>query len=139
MWAFWACQSAAQTKSIYVEFMLKCIQRRAVARSENLGGYVILGGDNVPPLVEIGLTDLTKSGGGHGPPGPPACDGPATVQQKGGVLKDVLRASLRRLAWAVVGLLRIEALSLAAHYNQNYQTLSKKSQAILSSNSTNYK
>ena len=34
------------------------------------GGHVILGGDNVPPLVEIGLTDLPKSG-------PPACDGPA--------------------------------------------------------------
>ena len=38
---------------------------RAVARSENPGGHVVLGGDNVPPLVEIGLTDLTKSGGGH--------------------------------------------------------------------------
>ena len=46
---------------------------RAVARSENLGGHVILGGDNLPPLVEIGLTDLTKSGGGTSPP---ACDGP---------------------------------------------------------------
>ena len=32
---------------------------RAVARSENLGGHIVLGGDNVPPpLVEIGLTDL---------------------------------------------------------------------------------
>ena len=29
--------------------------RRAVARSENLGGHIVLGGDNVPPLVEIGL------------------------------------------------------------------------------------
>ena len=28
--------------------------RRAVARSENPGGHVVLGGDNVPPLVEIG-------------------------------------------------------------------------------------
>ena len=56
---------------------------RAVARSENLGGHVILGGDNVPPLVEIGLTDLTgnpsvKKLGGTSPPGPPACDGPVT-------------------------------------------------------------
>ena len=33
---------------------------RAVARSENPGRHVILGGDNVPPLVEIGLTDLTS-------------------------------------------------------------------------------
>ena len=36
---------------------------RAVARSENLKGLVILGRDNVPPLVEIGLTDLSKTGG----------------------------------------------------------------------------
>jgi len=36
---------------------------RAVARSENPGGLVVLGGDNVPPLVEIGLTDLPKTGG----------------------------------------------------------------------------
>ena len=33
--------------------------RRNVWKS---GGHIILGGDNVPPLVEIGLTDLTKSG-----------------------------------------------------------------------------
>ena len=36
--------------------------RRKVWKSG--GGHVILGGDNVPPLVEIGLTDLPKSGGG---------------------------------------------------------------------------
>ena len=37
---------------------------RAVARSENPGGgLVVLGGDNVRPLVEIGLTDLPKTGG----------------------------------------------------------------------------
>ena len=45
---------------------------RAVARSENPGGLVVLGGENVPPLVEIGLTDLPNIGGGvSGPPGPP--------------------------------------------------------------------
>ena len=49
---------------------------RAVARSENPGGHIVLGGDNVPPLVEIGLTDLTKSGE-HVPPRAPTCDGPA--------------------------------------------------------------
>ena len=38
-----------------------------VSRSENLGGQVVLGGDNVPPLVEIGLTDLPKTGGGVRP------------------------------------------------------------------------
>ena len=36
---------------------------RAVARSENPGGLVVMGGENVPPLVEIGLTDLPKTGG----------------------------------------------------------------------------
>ena len=40
-----------------------CIISRAVARSENPGGHVLLGGDNMPPLVEMGLTDLPKSGG----------------------------------------------------------------------------
>ena len=44
---------------------------RAVARSENLGGHVVLGGDNVPPLVEIGLTDLPKTGGAYAPPASP--------------------------------------------------------------------
>ena len=29
-----------------------------------------------PPLVEIGLTDLPKSGGARAPPAPPACDRP---------------------------------------------------------------
>ena len=48
---------------------------RAVARSENPGGHKELGGDNVPPpLVEIGLTDLSKSGGAH-VPGPPLVTG----------------------------------------------------------------
>ena len=44
------------------------IDYRAVARSENPGGHVLLGGDNVPPLVEIGLTGLSKSGGACAPP-----------------------------------------------------------------------
>ena len=35
------------------------------------GGLVVLGGDNVPPLVEIGLTDLTKTGGAKAPLAPP--------------------------------------------------------------------
>ena len=46
------------------------IEGRAVARSGNPGGHIVLGGDNVPPLVEIGLTDPPKSGG-HVPPWPP--------------------------------------------------------------------
>ena len=39
---------------------------RAVARSENPGGLATLVGENVPPLVEIGLTDLPKAGGEGG-------------------------------------------------------------------------
>ena len=39
----------------------------AVARFENLGGHIVLGGNNVPPQVEIGLTDLPKSGGARAP------------------------------------------------------------------------
>ena len=31
-----------------------CTYVRAVARSENPGGLVVMGGDNVPTLVEIG-------------------------------------------------------------------------------------
>ena len=36
---------------------------RAVGRSDNLGLPVLFGGHNLPLLVEIGLTDLPKSGG----------------------------------------------------------------------------
>ena len=50
-------------------------QGRAVARSENLGGHIVLGGDNVPPLVEIELTDLKKSGAARAPPAPPLATG----------------------------------------------------------------
>ena len=35
-------------------------------------GLVVLGGDNVSPLVEIGLADLPNIGGAQ----PPPCDGP---------------------------------------------------------------
>ena len=43
---------------------------RAVARSENPGVLVVLGGENVLPLVEIGLTDLPKTGGAWAPQAP---------------------------------------------------------------------
>ena len=43
---------------------------RAVARSEILGGLVVLGGDNESPLVEIGLADLPNIGVGLKPPSP---------------------------------------------------------------------
>ena len=35
----------------------------AVGRPENPGVPVLFGGHNMPPLVEIGLTDLSKFGG----------------------------------------------------------------------------
>ena len=44
---------------------------RAVGRSENPGVPVLFGRHNLPPLVEIGLTDLPKSGGPMAPPGTP--------------------------------------------------------------------
>ena len=49
---------------------------RAVARSEIPGRLVVLGGDNVSPLVEIGLDDLPNIGGTKTPQ-PPPCDGPS--------------------------------------------------------------
>ena len=36
------------------------------------GGPVVIGGDNLPSLVQIGLTDLTNIGGTSGPPAPPS-------------------------------------------------------------------
>ena len=41
---------------------------RAVGMSENPGVPVLFGGHNLSPLVEIGLTDLPKSGGAMAPP-----------------------------------------------------------------------
>ena len=53
---------------------------RAVERSEIRGkGLVVLGEDNVPP-VEIGLTELQKTGGGEAKAPPaPTCDRPESV------------------------------------------------------------
>ena len=44
---------------------------RAVGRSQNPGVPVLFGGHNLPPLVEIGFTDLPKFGGAMAPPAPP--------------------------------------------------------------------
>ena len=35
------------------------------------GGPAVIGGDNLPSPVRIGLTDLQNIGGASGPPGPP--------------------------------------------------------------------
>ena len=48
---------------------------RAVGKSENPEVPVLFGGHNLPTLVEIGLTDLTKSGGALVPPAPPGTTG----------------------------------------------------------------
>ena len=42
--------------------MLPSLVNRAVGRSENSGVPVLFGRHNLPPLVEIGLNDLPKSG-----------------------------------------------------------------------------
>jgi hypothetical protein len=46
------------------EILASSIVFTAVGRSENPGVPVLFGGHNLPPQVEIGLTDLPKSGGG---------------------------------------------------------------------------
>ena len=38
------------------------MMHRHATRVKNPGGQIVLGGDNVSPLVEIGLTDPPKSG-----------------------------------------------------------------------------
>ena len=43
--------------------------------SESPGVPVLFGGHKLPPLVEIGLTDLPKSGGAMAPPAPPGTTG----------------------------------------------------------------
>ena len=50
-------------------------QDRAIARSENPEGQVVLGGDDVPSQVEIGLTGRPKTGGTCAPPVPPLATG----------------------------------------------------------------
>ena len=48
---------------------------RAVGRSENPGVPVLFGGHNLPPVVEIGITDLPKYGDAMAPPAPPGTTG----------------------------------------------------------------
>ena len=55
-------------EAVHIKRTESYIHTRAVAMSENLWGHIVLGEDNVPPLVEIGLTYLPKSGGARAPP-----------------------------------------------------------------------
>ena len=48
---------------------------RAVGKSKNLGVPVLYGRHNLPPLVEIGLIDLPKSGGVMSSPSPSGTTG----------------------------------------------------------------
>ena len=64
--------SCCYTSALYC---LQCEGVRAVGRSENPGVPVLFGGHNLPPLVEIGLTDLPKFGGAMAPPAPPGTTG----------------------------------------------------------------
>ena len=56
---------------------------RIVGRSENPGVPVLFGGHNLPPLVEIGLNDLPKSGGAMAPPGTTGLRIPYVIYSKG--------------------------------------------------------
>ena len=61
--------NSANSSSVkkFISFYLTEQGRRKVWNS---GGLVVLGGDNVSPLVEIGLTDLPNIGGAKAPPSP---------------------------------------------------------------------
>ena len=48
---------------------------RAFGRSESPRVPVLFVGLNLPPLVDIGLTDLQNSGGAMAPPAPPGTTG----------------------------------------------------------------
>ena len=50
-----------------VQLISDICNNRHAARVKNLWGQVVLCGDNVSPLVEIGLTDPPKSGGAAAP------------------------------------------------------------------------
>ena len=53
---------------------------RAVGRFENPEVPVLFGGQNLPPLVEIGLLDLPKSVGAMAPLAPPGTTGLTNVR-----------------------------------------------------------
>ena len=48
-----------------------------------MGGPVVIGGDNLPSPVRIGLTVLQNIGGASGPPGPPG-SGTTAIDQNCG-------------------------------------------------------
>jgi hypothetical protein len=56
------CNFVVIKKNLFTKkFLNKHLSGRAVGRYEHPGVPVLFGGHNLPPLVEIGLTDLPKS------------------------------------------------------------------------------
>ena len=53
----------------------KSLYSRIIGRSENPGVPVLFGGHNLPPLIEIRLSDLPKSGGAMATPAFPDITG----------------------------------------------------------------
>ena len=51
------------TKYIHLPWTVSIAKHRAVGRSENSGVPEVMWGHNLPPPVEIGLTDVPKIGG----------------------------------------------------------------------------
>ena len=56
------------SEGLFVKVSQAIMQGRRKVRKS--GGLVLLGRENVPPLVEIGLTDLPKTGGAEAPQAP---------------------------------------------------------------------
>ena len=48
---------------------------------KNIGGPVVIGGENLPSPVRVGWTDLQNIGGASGPPGPPGPPGSGTTDK----------------------------------------------------------
>ena len=63
------------SKLLYCVALCDCVLYRAVGMSENLGVPVLFGGHNLPPLNEIGLTDLPKPGSAMAPLAPSGTTG----------------------------------------------------------------
>ena len=59
--------------------LFSCTILSGAGRWKTLGVPVVIGGDNLPSPVQIGLTDLPNIGGASGPPGPPV---PAPLKLK---------------------------------------------------------
>ena len=54
-----------------IQISRKYILSSDAGRWKTLGGAVVIGGENMPSPVRVGLTDLQNIEGASGPPGPP--------------------------------------------------------------------